>query len=418
MALTSPEVWHVTKVPYGATDVDVARGFHKAVSLLDSRQHDAEATEFGKRMAAVLFSDRESGGGGGSSTSASVTDAELLELYKVKVKWPCAYITSKTIEFDHPRKKWSIEVEGELPDGPVQQQQQRAVHVCPIKPRQNSKKERLAKIAADIKVKAAAKEKREQRKPAWQADLLHRFPQRGTVLCQHAQVAELPQELSLLIERVYMPSMFPGSCSEVAVALKWMWQRHPAALRVKELFETVETFSVIAKQIAYIQSRAAKQAKTRKKGGGASSASSSSAAAATAEYTPIEHIFDFACGHGLLGVLLGYRFPGVKVVCCDLERRSYFDHYIEAFRQCGVPDVASGETVPLSNVSFVEGDMAEVPVPPRSFIATIHACNESNIVAMDMAVEANAAYVKLETHVHTIHTSTHPHILGSCSCSY
>ena len=97
-------------------------------------------------------------------------------------------------------------------------------HVCPIKPNQRSKEERVAKIAADSKAKAAAEAKRVASKPAWQCDF-HRFPQRGTVLCQHAQVSELPPELCHLIERVYMPFIFPQSCSEVAVALKWVWER-------------------------------------------------------------------------------------------------------------------------------------------------------------------------------------------------
>lgn len=53
---------------------------------------------------------------------------------------------------------------------------------------------------------------------------------------------------------------------------------HPTHLRLKELIETVESARVIGTEI-YLQSKTA----------------------------PIDTIFDAACGHGLLGILLAYR---------------------------------------------------------------------------------------------------------------
>ena len=56
-------------------------------------------------------------------------------------------------------------------------------------------------------------------------------------------------------------------------------------------------------------------------------------AAANGGVGAIHRIYDLACGHGLLGVLLARRFEDVEVVCVDLERREGFEYYCEAMRQ-------------------------------------------------------------------------------------
>jgi hypothetical protein len=68
-----------------------------------------------------------------------------------------------------------------------------------------------------------------------------------------------------------------------------------------------------------------------------------------------------ACGHGLLGVLLAYRFGDLKVTCVDLELRPGFDHYLQAFVNQG--ELLPGESKILSNLDFIESDMALVEVP-------------------------------------------------------
>ena len=205
------EVWHVTKVPEGTSIIAVARGFHDAVVVLEKPPKHGE---FGQKMKNVLFGNINNEDE--RSSAATVTDAELMTLYKVGVKWMCAYITPKTPLWPGNiiPKKWSLTLSSAAGDGGGLLQQ---VHVCPIKPKLKSKEERLNKIAADRIAKAAAKAKREAKKPAWRIEQLERFPQRGTTLCQHAQVSALPPELALLIERVYLPCMFPASCSEVAL---------------------------------------------------------------------------------------------------------------------------------------------------------------------------------------------------------
>lgn len=80
--------------------------------------------------------------------------------------------------------------------------------------------------------------------------------------------------------------------------------KDPSALRLKELCESVEAFAVIE---AFI---------------------SASARAGR----PTEVIAECACGHGLVGILLAYRFPHVQVICVDLFKRDAFESVIEAIR--------------------------------------------------------------------------------------
>merc|ERR1719160_357765 len=77
---------------------------------------------------------------------------------------------------------------------------------------------------------------------------------------------------------------------------------HPTSLRIKELFETVEAFLVVGQ--FFNEKR---------------------------KLLGLNTILDLACGHGLLGVMLAYRFPDMSVRCVDLEPREAFHHYLEAW---------------------------------------------------------------------------------------
>merc|ERR1711924_115952 len=101
-------------------------------------------------------------------------------------------------------------------------------------------------------------------------------------------------------------------------------------------------------------------------------------------------IFDMACGHGLLGVLLAYRFPDVKVVCVDLEPRMCWEHYLEAWASEGLP--ASGHAVPLDNLHFFQGDLASVTISARTGVVSVHACNEANLIILRKCRESKAPY--------------------------
>ena len=60
-------------------------------------------------------------------------------------------------------------------------------------------------------------------------------------------VADLDQNLKLLLES-YFKKRCAGS-PEMVKIIKTIWERHPKALRTKEVFETFEAFRKIEPQI-------------------------------------------------------------------------------------------------------------------------------------------------------------------------
>ena len=209
-------------------------------------------------------------------------------------------------------------------------------------------------------------------------------------------------------------------CSGIGAALRWVWTNHPRSLRVKELFETVDTFALLVKQISMLRAdaRAASTA--------ASSTLSDDGAAGSSPAPPknkdgakccgmeISRIYDLACGHGLLGVLLAQRFKDIEVICVDLVRRDGFDHYKNGFLQTNASGGAAaadggegwlqpgGAGVGVEGLEgggdkliFIEGDMSEVVIQPDSFVTCIHACNEANKTAVAMATAAGAGFMAM-----------------------
>ena len=318
-----PVSWHVCGVPPAATAVLVGEAFAKAL-------------------------------GPGSGRDPRCYPVALT----MHTAFPYAYVTpTSPLPLDEARLRGGIDVCGVN---------------CAVKKRRESKAARLERSA----VAAASKQLRQRHKVArWQAQDLDRFPRRESCLCQHAMVASLEPSLLAFLQRAYLPARFERQSAEVGASLRWVFERHPDSLRVKELFETVEAFSIIEQQVALINARAS----ARGSGDGGC----------------VQTIYDLACGHGLLGVLFAYRFAGCAVVCVDLERRPCFDHYVEGFRACCAPDALSGEKQPLSNLAFHLGDMAELRLEPHSFVACVHACNEANVAMLELAAAASAAYAAM-----------------------
>jgi hypothetical protein len=159
--------------------------------------------------------------------------------------------------------------------------------------------------------------------------------------------------LSLILDHVEAITL----SAELSAIVAEISRRYPKHLRVKELFETLALYTRVGQAI-YEQWRVGN----------------------------VETIYEFACGHGLLGVLLAYRFPKLPVICIDLEKRPAFDHYLEVARDAGVT---------LQNIAYIEGDFRDHTIAPNSFVVCIHACNEATEAALEMAVAAGAHYAAM-----------------------
>ena len=183
----------------------------------------------------------------------------------------------------------------------------------------------------------------------WQDAYLDQFPMDPNAMVAHLDARR--QEL------LYAYIAETAHSVEVADALADVVREHPDALRVKETFETLEAHKRIGQEV-YEQYRLGR----------------------------VAWIYDLACGHGLLGVLLANRFPRVRVVCVDRERRPAFEHYLAAARRHGMP---------LANITFVEGDLRRVAIEPRAYVICVHGCNEATRDALRLARAAGACFAAM-----------------------
>jgi hypothetical protein len=243
--------------------------------------------------------------------------------------------------------------------------------------------------------------------------LLARLPRRDNTLDQHAFVRDLPAEVRAQL-RAYLVRSFPGSPEVACALLDDVAVRHPTHLRVKELLETVEACKHAGAQIATMlprkqssgekkqkkeeeeeeeeeeekrKKKKKKQKKPSSTAGAGASAHSDPPYSTNGIVAPPTAIYDIACGHGLAGVLMAYRFPTVPVVCVDRKRRPCFESYLEAFAKHG-----KGNPI-VDNLRFVKGDVTPESVagealPHHAFVLCIHGCNEVSTIAMDLAVRS------------------------------
>ena len=214
----------------------------------------------------------------------------------------------------------------------------------------------------------------------WHADMrqLSMFPMEHTILSTHTMVADLEGE-QLEAWRAYVRARNPGSAELVGI-FEHVARAHPQHLRLKEFFETMEAYCKAAAHIARLQTeerdaarRAAKKAKRATAGGdgggdgggggGGGGEGGVLPPTPSSSSSSISTVYDMACGHGLFGILMAYRFQRVKVVCVDRQRRPAFDSVVEAFEARGEPADGSGGAPAgggrrrvLPNLSFVEGD--------------------------------------------------------------
>jgi len=189
------------------------------------------------------------------------------------------------------------------------------------------------------------------------------LPSRASTLDPKCMVSHLPQAAAEAVLR-YGALAFGEGSDEVSRCLESAAEACPEGLRVKELLESLEAYREIA---AF-----AHDAGKRK---------------------PLETIYDMACGHGLLGLLLAYRFPKLKVVCVDTSKRPVFDALVQGFRMHGV--ALGGEPEPLTNLCFEEADALSLQLPPNSMVVAVHACNALNRQLLDVADAAGAVWAVL-----------------------
>lgn len=200
----------------------------------------------------------------------------------------------------------------------------------------------------------------------WDFDELNAFPMRASTLQQNVLVADLTVPLQQRVWAFVRRRCMPAN-PEVVHALALCAAEHPTALRVKELIESVEAYAVAE---AFISGCASRGLRTTT-------------------------IADVACGHGLVGLLLAYRFPLTTVVCCDLFIRPAFEALRGAFRRRAAKLDRWAE--PLQNLSFAVGALDSEDVRallgPEACVVALHACTEANFAAVQMANECRARWV-------------------------
>eukprot|EP00936_MAST-01D_sp_MAST-1D-sp1_P001718 g1718.t1 len=154
-----------------------------------------------------------------------------------------------------------------------------------------------------------------------------------TILSPSTMVAALDEEQKALL-CAYVAYRNPHS-PELMDIIEHIVRTEPTHLRLKELFESMEACRKIATFIVDLQ----------KKGAG------------------LTTIYDLASGHGLVGILLAYRFPRLSIICADRKRRAAFDTALAAFEACGEPPPPSRAAKPKASVvqngGCSDGDSAQ-----------------------------------------------------------
>jgi hypothetical protein len=181
------------------------------------------------------------------------------------------------------------------------------------------------------------------------------LPRSANVIDSNSMVSDI-QDGPRQHLKAYVSGRCPGSL-ELVDALFWVAEHHPQQLRTKELCETLESVTLIGADINALLSKENDPTGNRKRS---------------------MTIFDLACGHGLGGMLLAYRFPSIKVVCIDKEERPCWTTYLAAFEKFGVK-ANKQDTSVTANVSFKVGDiMSSAVFQPQNgdYLMCLHGCNE------------------------------------------
>ena len=123
--------------------------------------------------------------------------------------------------------------------------------------------------------------------------------------------------------------------------------------------------------------------------------------------TACDAVYDVACGHGLVGLLVAYRYPKINLVSIDRERRPAFKAWSTAMqsvksRTVGLdaPSQHALSQLMLPNVEFLEGDFQQLDLldmltSAPSLVLCVHGCNEVNRDAVELARKASVGWVAI-----------------------
>ena len=170
--------------------------------------------------------------------------------------------------------------------------------------------------------------------PMWKNDELTTldFRRRETTLHPSPTIGKLKPVERARVWRYMRDVMGYSYYPELATILTAVDSDEEGHVRVKELFESLESYKIISNFIVAAQRTAEKNGLPK-----------------------VERIVELACGHGLVGVLLAYRFRNLDVHLYDLEKRKTFEAFLRAFSDKGVRHPGDDEV--LQNVFFHEEDM-------------------------------------------------------------
>ena len=176
------------------------------------------------------------------------------------------------------------------------------------------------------------------------------FKRRNSTLHPSQVIGDLKPHERGRVFRYIRDAMGVGYYNEMATIMHAVDTSIDGHIRVKELFETFESYKKIEKHIIATN-------KTMQPTG------------------KLERIIDIGSGHGLLGVLLAYRFPQLEVYCCDLQQRPTFTAFLDAFEAHGFK--VMNRTRVLSNIEFIENDFKTVGhlMTESTMVVAIHGCN-------------------------------------------
>ena len=258
-------------------------------------------------------------------------------------------------------------------------------------------------------------------------DLPSRSRSEGSGIAPHVTLSSLAPQRRLMLWR-YLRELMPSRplLPEVFAELE---RNHGRYARVKELLESTMVFQHVEQAILRSDpSTVLKRGKVHVTAG--------------RSYLPrTRKLLDVACGHGLVGLLVAYRFPQVEVLGIDRTQRPAYSAFVDAWRtahlasQSGaaaadraggasasaplattlgasVSDASSSmpgaevDGAPLSNIRFVEGEFADLAedegagagedggfVDERTLVLCVHGCNEVNVEAATMAKRTGASWL-------------------------